>query len=128
MNVALIRNLLPVLLLATVLGGAVRLAALPPTPGGLPETCYLYSYFYHHDEAGGLRLAWSADGYTFHALNGTRSYLRPEVGENKIMRDPCLLPGPDHRLCPLGRPDRMVGAAGDSGHGSRAGRAELLGA
>lgn len=64
----------------------------------LPETCFLYSYFYHHDEAGGLRLAWSADGFTFHALNGTRSYLKPEVGENRIMRDPCLLLGPDQRF------------------------------
>ena len=64
----------------------------------LPETCYLYSYFYHHDEAGGLRLAWSPDGYTFHPLNGTRSYLKPEVGENRIMRDPCLLRGPNGRF------------------------------
>ena len=73
--------------------GAVAVAA----PADLPETCYLYSYFYHHDEAGGLRLAWSRDGYTFEALNGTRSYLKPAVGENKIMRDPCLLLGPDNR-------------------------------
>lgn len=81
-------------------GAIVGLPRLPAAPdrATLPETCFLYSYFYHHDEAGGLRLAWSADGFTFHALNGTRSYLKPAVGENRIMRDPCLLLGPDDRF------------------------------
>lgn len=68
------------------------------TPTDLPETCYVFSYFYHHEEAVGLRLAWSRDGFIFEALNGTRSYLRPQVGENRIMRDPCLLLGPDKRF------------------------------
>jgi hypothetical protein len=64
----------------------------------VPETCYLFSYFYHHEEAAGLRLAWSRDGFRFEALNQTRSYLRPQVGENKIMRDPSLVLGPDGRF------------------------------
>ncbi|HEX2100838.1 MAG TPA: glycoside hydrolase family 43 protein [Candidatus Synoicihabitans sp.] len=76
------------------LASPAKAAAAP----ALPETCFLYSYFYHHDEGGGLRLAWSADGLTFQALNQTRSYLVPTVGEAKIMRDPAILLGPDQRF------------------------------
>ncbi|HEU5080758.1 MAG TPA: exo-alpha-sialidase [Opitutaceae bacterium] len=59
------------------------------------DSVFLFAYFYHDREAEGLRLAWSEDGYTFHPLNGTRSVLRPTVGEGKLMRDPCLYRGPD---------------------------------
>src|SRR3954463_8345015 len=61
----------------------------------LPATCYLFAYFYHDREAEGFRLAWSPDGYKFEMLNGGQSCLKPEVGEAKIMRDPCLYQGPD---------------------------------
>ena len=61
----------------------------------LPDTCYLFAYFYHDREAEGFRLAWSPDGYHFDMLNGGRSYLKPSVGEGKVMRDPCLYQGPD---------------------------------
>jgi beta-xylosidase len=77
--------------------GVVRAAsseaaqARPP----LPEICYLFAYFYHDRQAEGFRFAWSADGYAFAMLGGGRPYLRPEVGEEKIMRDPCLYRGPD---------------------------------
>lgn len=56
----------------------------------LPETCYLFAYFYHDREGEGFRLAWSADGYDFAMLNGGQSYLQPTVGENKLMRDPSI--------------------------------------
>jgi uncharacterized protein (DUF779 family) len=58
------------------------------------ETCYLFSYFTGNGEDG-LHLAWSADGYAFDALNNGLSYLVPEVGESQLMRDPCILRGPD---------------------------------
>lgn len=58
---------------------------------GLPETCYLFSSFRGNGEDG-LHLAWSADGLTWTALNNDRAFLRPEAG---LMRDPCILPGPD---------------------------------
>lgn len=61
----------------------------------LPATCYLFAYFYHHAEGDGLRLAWSRDGFAWQVLNGDRAYLRPAVGESKLMRDPCLFRGPD---------------------------------
>jgi hypothetical protein len=57
-------------------------------------SCYLFSYFIGNGEDG-LRLAWSRDGYQWEALNRGESLLRPEVGESKLMRDPCLLRGPD---------------------------------
>jgi beta-xylosidase len=60
----------------------------------LPATCYLFSYFIGNGEDG-LHLAWSRDGYQWDALNGGKSYLIPEVGESKLMRDPCLIQGPD---------------------------------
>jgi beta-xylosidase len=65
----------------------LRLIAAEPT-------AYLFAYFVKNGEDG-LHLAASADGYTFEALNGGRSYLTPLVGESKLMRDPCLLRGPD---------------------------------
>ena len=55
---------------------------------------YVFSYFTGNGEDG-LHLAWSADGYTWTALNGGKSLLVPKVGKEKLMRDPCVLLGPD---------------------------------
>jgi lysophospholipase L1-like esterase len=60
----------------------------------VPATAFLFSYFVNNGEDG-LHLAWSRDGYEWGALNAGRSYLKPEVGESKLMRDPCLLRRPD---------------------------------
>jgi alpha-galactosidase len=65
-------------------------AAAPPDL----DRAYLFSYFVGNGEDG-LHLAWSRDGYQWEALNDGKSFLRPEVGESKLMRDPCLLRGPD---------------------------------
>jgi len=65
-----------------------------PQPATLPPKCYVFSYFTGNGEDG-LHLAWSRDGYAWEALNGGRSFLAPTVGESKLMRDPCLLRGPD---------------------------------
>jgi sucrose-6-phosphate hydrolase SacC (GH32 family) len=66
-----------------------------PVPADLPETCYLFAYFYHDRQADGLRLAWSRDGLSFTMLNGGETCLQPKVGESKLMRDPCIYRGPD---------------------------------
>lgn len=64
-------------------------------PGGSSaDTCLLFSYFIDNGQDG-LHLAHSADGYRFEALNGGKSYLTPKVGKSRLMRDPCLLRGPD---------------------------------
>jgi hypothetical protein len=80
----------------------------------LPETCYLFAYFYHDRQAEGFRLAWSADGYAFAMLNDGKPYLRPTVGEEKIMRDPCLYRGPDgtfHLVWTTGWTGKTIGYA-----------------
>ena len=74
-------------------GALVSLRAAAPVD--LPETCYLFSYFYHDRQADGLRLAWSRDGLAWEMLNRGAPCLQPQVGEAKLMRDPCLYRGPD---------------------------------
>lgn len=54
----------------------------------------LFSYFMGNGEDG-LHLATSEDGLKWTALRGGASFLQPVAGENKLMRDPCLLLGPD---------------------------------
>lgn len=79
------------LVFATLTGGSVSAR----DAGSLPETCYLFAYFYHDRQADGLRLAWSRDGFAWEMLNKGETCLRPEVGEQKLMRDPCIYQGPD---------------------------------
>jgi hypothetical protein len=55
---------------------------------------YLFTYFTKNGEDG-LHLAASSDGYTWEGLNDGRSYLEPKVGKSKLMRDPCVVRGPD---------------------------------
>lgn len=55
---------------------------------------YLFSYFKGNGEDG-LHLAYSRDGLQWTALNDNESLLKPQVGEDKLMRDPCVLQGPD---------------------------------
>jgi hypothetical protein len=64
------------------------------SPPPIPDKCYLFTSFRGNGEDG-LHLAWSADGLKWFALNNDKPALRPEVGKEKLMRDPCLLQGPD---------------------------------
>lgn len=43
----------------------------------------------------GLHLAMSTNGYHWRALKGARSFLKPEIGGYRLMRDPCLAQGPE---------------------------------
>lgn len=86
--------------------------ATPPMPT-LPETCYLFSSF-RGNGTDGLHLAWSTDGYTWRALRDDRSFLKPEVGSEKLMRDPCIVQGPDgvfHMVWTDSWNDRTIGYA-----------------
>jgi len=58
------------------------------------ETVYMFSYFTGNGEDG-LHLAHSEDGLTWEALNRGKSFLTPEVGKDRLMRDPCIIYGPD---------------------------------
>ena len=65
---------------------------------------FLFTSFRSNGEDG-LHLAWSTNGYQWQALSGDRSFLKPQVGAHKIMRDLCLAQGPDgtfHLVWPSG--------------------------
>jgi len=64
------------------------------TPAKDPgKTVYLFSSFRGNGEDG-LHLACSQDGLKWSALNDDKPFLTPRVG-GKLMRDPCILRGPD---------------------------------
>ena len=58
---------------------------------------YLYSFFQGNGEDG-LHLAASKDGFNWTALNNNESFLTPGVGEDKLMRDPCIIKGGDDKF------------------------------
>src|ERR1700679_2413679 len=57
------------------------------------EDVYLFSYFMGNGD--GLHWARSEDGLNWAAVGGGKSFLAPIGGENNLMRDPCVLRGPD---------------------------------
>jgi hypothetical protein len=54
----------------------------------------LFSYFKGNGEDG-LHLAWSDDGLHWQALKNDQPFLVPQVGKEKLIRDPSILRGPD---------------------------------
>jgi signal transduction histidine kinase len=72
-----------------------------------PANAYLLGYFTGAGD-GGLHLAFSLNGYRWMTMNFGHAFLKPEVGA-KLMRDPCLLQGPDGTF-------RMVWTAAWSGN------------
>lgn len=79
----------PVRMLLCLLVLVARLAATDSK-----DEVLLFSYFMGNGEDG-LHLATSEDGLKWTALRNGASFLQPVAGENKLMRDPCLLRGPD---------------------------------
>jgi lysophospholipase L1-like esterase len=76
-------------------------------------SAFLFAYFTKNGEDG-LHLAASADGYRWEKLGGGRSYLRPKVGISKLMRDPCIVRGPDgtyHMVWTSGWKENNIGYA-----------------
>jgi hypothetical protein len=74
---------------------------------------YLFTYFTKNGEDG-LHLAASNDGYHWEKLNGGNSYLAPQVGKSKLMRDPCIVHGPDgtyHMVWTSGWNENNIGYA-----------------
>ena len=58
------------------------------------DEVYLFSYFVGNGEDG-LHYAYSEDGFTWESLRNGESYLTPQVGKDKLMRDPCIIKGGD---------------------------------
>jgi beta-xylosidase len=55
---------------------------------------FMFSYFKNNGEDG-LHLAYSMDGLKWKALNNDQSFLEPKLSKDKLMRDPCIIFGPD---------------------------------
>lgn len=62
---------------------------LLPFLAAAQKEAYLFSYFVKNGEDG-LHFAYSTDGLTWQALKGGGSFLKPTIGKDKLMRDPCI--------------------------------------
>nr|WP_315153111.1 prolyl oligopeptidase family serine peptidase [uncultured Flavobacterium sp.] len=74
---------------------------------------YLFSYFKGNGEDG-LHFASSVDGYEWKTLKNDKSFLTPEVGKDKLMRDPCIIKGGDglfHMVWTVSWTDKGIGYA-----------------
>lgn len=58
---------------------------------------YMFCYFKGNGEDG-LHLACSKDALQWTSLNNDSSVLRPTVGKDKLMRDPCIIKGADGKF------------------------------
>ena len=77
------------------------------------ETVYMFSYFTDNGEDG-LHLAYSFDGLKWEALNQGKSFLMPQVGKDKLMRDPSIvqdIEGTFHMVWTSGWWDQGIGYA-----------------
>jgi len=75
---------------------------------------YMFSYF--GDQSYGLKLAYSYDGYHFTELYKSDStpFLVPEIGPDKLLRDPSIVKGDDglfHMVWTTGWNDSIIGHA-----------------
>lgn len=76
------------------------------------EEMYLFSYF--NGNGDGLHLAYSTDGLKWEALRNDTVWLRPEVGKDKLMRDPSIVQdeeGTFHMVWTSGWWDQGIGYA-----------------
>src|SRR6185503_16510202 len=58
------------------------------------DSVFLFSYF-NNNGKDGLHLAYSNDGLNWTALNNDRSFLKPYLSKDSLMRDPCIIRGND---------------------------------
>ena len=89
---------------------------LAAQPSPEDDSVYLFSYFKDNGEDG-LHLAYSEDGLTWTALKNDASFLQPQVGEDKLMRDPCIITGPDgefHMVWTVSWQEKGIGYAHSS--------------
>jgi hypothetical protein len=78
-----------------------------------PNEAYIFSYFKNNGEDG-LHLAYSNDGLRWSALNNDSTFLKPTAGTDKLMRDPCVILGPDgvyHMVWTSGWNEKGIGYA-----------------
>jgi hypothetical protein len=82
------------LLLLVVLLAVQNTHAQQPLPKG---QALVFCYF-KGNSRDGLHLAYSRNGYQWTALKNDSSFLKPAVAQDRLMRDPCILRGPDGRF------------------------------
>jgi len=78
-----------------------------------PKDVYLFSYFTDNGQDG-LHFAYSKDGLKWESLNDGKSFLKPEIGKDKLMRDPCIFQSPDgtfQMVWTSGWHDQIIGYA-----------------
>lgn len=76
------------------------------------QEAYLFSYF--NGNGDGLHLASSLDGKKWEALGGDTVFLKPEIGKDKLMRDPSIVQdeeGTFHMVWTSGWWDQGIGYA-----------------
>lgn len=81
--------------------------------GQAQDKVFLFSYFVDNGQDG-LHFASSTDGITWKAIKGGNSFLTPNVGKDKLMRDPCVIQGADGEFKMVwtsGWNDRIIGYA-----------------
>ena len=96
------------LALAVLVAAAAAITLAAPSARGP----WVFSYFLDNGQDG-LHLAYSRDGLTWTPLAAGRSILAPTVG-GKLMRDPCILLGPDgvyHAVWTTGWYEQGIGIA-----------------
>ncbi|TWI65449.1 GH43 family beta-xylosidase [Pseudoduganella lurida] len=74
---------------------------------------WLFAYFTKNGEDG-LHFAASTDAYQWDKVADGRSFLAPKVGKSKLMRDPCIVRGPDgtyHMVWTSGWNENNIGYA-----------------
>ncbi|MBO5015450.1 MAG: glycosyl hydrolase, partial [Bacteroidaceae bacterium] len=72
----------------------------------------MFSYF--NGNGDGLHLAYSMDGLKWEALKGDSIFLKPEIGKDKLMRDPSIVQdeaGTFHMVWTSGWWDQGIGYA-----------------
>jgi Glycosyl hydrolases family 43 len=77
------------------------------------DSVYVFSYFKNNGKDG-LHLAYSKDGLKWEALHNDESYLAPELGNEKLVRDPCIIYGADkkyHMVWTVGWTEKGIGYA-----------------
>lgn len=82
----------------------------------IKKPVYLFSYF-KNNGADGLHLAYSEDGFNWQSFNNDSSISRPMVGNDKLMRDPCIIRGADglfHMTWTVSWKERTIGYASSS--------------
>ena len=100
-------GVVPVVLVCTIL---LALAVAQAAPRGAGP--WVFSYFLDNGQDG-LHLAYSRDGLAWTPLAAGGPVLAPAVG-GKLMRDPCILPGPDgayHAVWTTGWYEQGIGIA-----------------